>query len=945
MKQLLLFLSILLFTSQSSAQNTNFSFYRISDNLISEQIKMLVKDQDNILWIATDNGIFRFNGIQADNYSSVFRSQFIKSLTLEKNGNIRVVHDLGIGKISQKNNNLQFSETDTTIVDFITSYRDTKNTLWIGGNNKIVRKNKTTKTFFLPKNTPNFNHSRVFHFSEDGFKNIWAWSFSGNIYTFKNDDFEIVKTQIKLNNISWVHKKSPTEVWIAEKKGIVSVEINSSQTIKSTKRILELENTSVVKKINNNEYLIGTWDNGTFLWNSKSNTLRKLIQSNIKDVLWIEKLNPGEYWIVGSEEIGILKTNPFKKITVPEKSEYITSVKIIDNESILASSKHVVYKLNYESENWVVNNKFNIGNNRVERISSINDNTIATTNSEIILIDWLSGKGKTLHAFKEVTNVYYAYEDIEGNVWILCSGDNNIIRIDNINNDITFFDNIKEPRIIKNSPDGRLLLGGDKLYEFDYNSNKFEQISIDINNASNFLIEDFLIEKDIIKLATNKGPFKIEIKDGEIQGKIKKVQLFDQPNFEIFRGVIKTNDNSTWWVTNTKLIRTKDGLSQYYDKSNALPSNTIKFRGIEQNNKGDLWIATEKGLVLLESKNISTPIKTDIPNLIVSPHNKTLSANSDIEFKYNIVSYPYSHVKYQTRIIGIDSTWKDFSSENKSSFMNFKGGEYTFQVKAWQKGKVVSDAISYSFVVNSPWYLNIWFYIFLGILFILIGVYFFNYKNNKILANNSKFNDELNTKLIEKEAENIKIIEEKKNLISKHESTIEQNETIYKSEKAHSEAQIKYIQLKEEQLEKELLIKNKQLATLGLNQINKNNLLATLKNELKKLEKSNSKGIANIQKIRNQIDITLKTDKEWEVFLEHFQHLYIGFYSKLKISFPELTQQDLRHCALIRLNLSNIESSNVLGISLESLKTSRYRLKKKLKLDSDQNLHEFIITI
>ncbi len=114
---------------------------------------------------------------------------------------------------------------------------------------------------------------------------------------------------------------------------------------------------------------------------------------------------------------------------------------------------------------------------------------------------------------------------------------------------------------------------------------------------------------------------------------------------------------------------------------------------------------------------------------------------------------------------------------------------------------------------------------------------------------------------------------------------------------------------------------------------------------MKKLEKSNSKGIANIQKIRNQIDITLKTDKEWEVFLEHFQHLYIGFYSKLKISFPELTQQDLRHCALIRLNLSNIESSNVLGISLESLKTSRYRLKKKLKLDSDQNLHEFIITI
>ncbi len=75
-----------------------------------------------------------------------------------------------------------------------------------------------------------------------------------------------------------------------------------------------------------------------------------------------------------------------------------------------------------------------------------------------------------------------------------------------------------------------------------------------------------------------------------------------------------------------------------------------------------------------------------------------------------------------------------------------------------------------------------------------------------------------------------------------------------------------------------------------------------------------------------------------------FEELHEGFFYKLKQHFPDLGNAELKLCALLRLNMNMKESSRVLGISSDSVKTARSRLRKKLGLNTEDNLVDFLIS-
>ena len=75
------------------------------------------------------------------------------------------------------------------------------------------------------------------------------------------------------------------------------------------------------------------------------------------------------------------------------------------------------------------------------------------------------------------------------------------------------------------------------------------------------------------------------------------------------------------------------------------------------------------------------------------------------------------------------------------------------------------------------------------------------------------------------------------------------------------------------------------------------------------------------------------------------EDVHKDFNMKLKTSFPNLTDLEKRLAVLIRLNLSNKEIASLLNISAKSVEIARYRLKKKLMLDKNSNLKNFINNI
>ncbi len=96
-----------------------------------------------------------------------------------------------------------------------------------------------------------------------------------------------------------------------------------------------------------------------------------------------------------------------------------------------------------------------------------------------------------------------------------------------------------------------------------------------------------------------------------------------------------------------------------------------------------------------------------------------------------------------------------------------------------------------------------------------------------------------------------------------------------------------------------------------------------------------------ISEIENQSDI----DRQWDSFKKHFESINKSFFDNLRQHNEKLTRNDLQLCAYIRLNLSAKEISRLMNITHDSVNTHRYRLRKKLGLDSGYHLDEFIQSI
>jgi tetratricopeptide (TPR) repeat protein len=157
----------------------------------------------------------------------------------------------------------------------------------------------------------------------------------------------------------------------------------------------------------------------------------------------------------------------------------------------------------------------------------------------------------------------------------------------------------------------------------------------------------------------------------------------------------------------------------------------------------------------------------------------------------------------------------------------------------------------------------------------------------------------------------------------------------------------KFVFLEKERIKAELNIKKRELSVNLISLIRKNEMLSEVSDELINLEKQ-AKGIEAKEilelisrKLRNGTD-----DKMLEEFTVQFQEVHAGFYESLLKLFPDLTQNELKLCAFLRLNMSTKDISELTGQQLASIDKARYRLRRKLGIsNSDKNLVSFLSQI
>jgi DNA-binding CsgD family transcriptional regulator len=155
------------------------------------------------------------------------------------------------------------------------------------------------------------------------------------------------------------------------------------------------------------------------------------------------------------------------------------------------------------------------------------------------------------------------------------------------------------------------------------------------------------------------------------------------------------------------------------------------------------------------------------------------------------------------------------------------------------------------------------------------------------------------------------------------------------------------IALKNQQLQYELRHKSQELASSTMNLIRKNEILLEINGNIEKIfsdikEKDVSELTKKLGKMQQEIKLNIEQDDNWKKFAENFDIVYENYLKHMGERYPNLTISDKKLCAYLRMGLRSKDIAPLLNMSFRSVEMSRYRLRKKLDIDRDINLTDFL---
>lgn len=141
---------------------------------------------------------------------------------------------------------------------------------------------------------------------------------------------------------------------------------------------------------------------------------------------------------------------------------------------------------------------------------------------------------------------------------------------------------------------------------------------------------------------------------------------------------------------------------------------------------------------------------------------------------------------------------------------------------------------------------------------------------------------------------------------------------------------------------KEIEFKKKELASQTLHLLQKHNFIEELMENLEALKQSPEQISTEIRRLGKMLDLQTAEDEKWETFKTYFSEVHNDFDQQLQAVAADISENDIRLASFLRMNLTTKEISSLLNVQPESVIKSKYRLKKKLGLDKEQDLNVFL---
>ncbi|MBD0400987.1 two-component regulator propeller domain-containing protein [Flammeovirga sp. EKP202] len=479
-------------------------------------------------------------------------------------------------------------------------------------------------------------------------------------------------------------------------------------------------------------------------------------------------------------------------------------------------------------------------------------------------------------------HVYHMYEDALSNVWF--STDSGVLRFERKTGQWTF--DLMQDLIAKN-------------HNFNYVRAVYEDKLRHIWMATAEGLVKYLPESNELKVLTEE--------DGIPQLPILNIN----------------SDNRGNLIIVSKNYISKMSLSDEEIVSFHISNNSFNYNSLEKNKRGEILIGGTEGITIfnpqmLGENEVAPPVYItgfdifNVPQLPLDSASilkKSVLETETIELDYDQSVFNFNYCalnfteternQYAYKLSGFDTKWNYVGDRRIATYTNLDPGKYTFKVIAsnnhgvWNK-----EGASINVIVNAPFWQSTWFRILMFLLFLLV-LYFLQ----KVRIMNVKKQFALES--IEAEREKIKI----------------QNTT----------------------LEKELDSTKSELTNITISHLHKNQSLQQVKQKLEEL--SANLGSTEKRKIRTIVkEINKESDDHdyWDKFEHQFNKSHDNFLERFKLEYPDLSKRELRICAYLRMDLENQEIATLMNVSVRTLETSRYRIRKKIGLEKRKSLTKMI---
>lgn len=718
--------------------------YGAEDGLTVEFIKAVDADTLGFIWVASDRGLFRYDGVRFTHFQEGLPSPYVKSLFHGLDGELFAVTDEGVVHINQDVRSpsiTPFIPGATQPSEGALTYpkhgmSDGQGGYWITEQRGLAKyTDEHLQSYSFPEKEHAYDFLRAFTMLDAGVNGFYVLSLYGSLYRYdkRHERFEEYDLPSPIGQVSSAIRLNQDRFLVGTSRGVIELTLPDKSGKARLRTIVPDLDVSSLAIDEDGHIYFGTWAHGLYHVNPE----RPVASLQRIDDFRFIKVNAlyyrqGNLWVSTDVGVSLVEQTPFNTISRSGLNTYIHDIDQGPEGKIYFCDGARIMSLATLKQGAPLDTVYANPDHTMLQFQFLRGSIyISTLQGDILRIEQGS-LVETLQLPSRGHPILSMIQDDDENLWLTQTDVPGVCRISPSHEVKRFGDEtgLHHPVEAIRMVQGMLYCAvarQDTLILHRFNGDRFDQVLAEkMNTGMNHQVVYDLTgnEAGVLHVATSAGLYLVT---GDSLT-LEPIEL--QPSTGV-RAVTLHPNGDLWLGTRFNVVRkTADGII-HYSVLDGLPARTISRHSIFVDSKENIWMGTSLGAAYTqntaESNSTPTPLllSTGVDGEEVTRFDKgSVHPTSLLDIKFASLAYPGEYIQYQQRLIGrTTEPWRNIEGQRVAYLQHPPLGKVTWQIRAKRQGNAAwSESLSIELDVQPQWYASWWAFILYAIVAIALYV-------------------------------------------------------------------------------------------------------------------------------------------------------------------------------------------------------------------------------